>query len=172
MLTIPATEFERTFKQHYKPLCLFALHYTSGIDDAEDIVQQAFAETWEKNLSGSPIDNIKSYLYRAVRNRAITFAGKQANVVHPDEFPEIDQLPEEEQSWIAERDDRLWNAIDKLPPERKKIFLLAKRDGLKYQEIADELRISVKTVENQMGKALKALRETAINIYNFILSLF
>ena len=55
----------------------------------------------------------------------------------------------------------------RLPPERKKIFLLAKRDGLKYQEIADELRLSVKTVENQMGKALKALREMATRIYLF-----
>ena len=71
----------------------------------------------------------------------------------------------------AERDARLWNAIDGLPPERKKIFLLSKRDGLKYQEIAEELNISIKTVENQMGKALKALRETAVRIYNFLLGL-
>lgn len=73
----------------------------------------------------------------------------------------------EEQIRIAERDARLWTAIDKLPPERRKIFLLSKRDGLKYQEIADELHISVKTVENQISKALKSLRDTAIKIYTF-----
>ena len=79
----------------------------------------------------------------------------------------MEDLSEEEAIARAERDARLWEAIDRLPPERKKIFLLAKRDGLKYQEIADELRLSVKTVENQMGKALKALREMATRIYLF-----
>ena len=74
---------------------------------------------------------------------------------------------EEEDILRSERDARLWDAIDRLPPERKKIFLLSKRDGLKYQEIAEELNLSVKTVENQMSKALKALRETAIRVYMF-----
>ena len=55
----------------------------------------------------------------------------------------------------------------RLPSERRRIFLLSKRDGLKYQEIAEELHISVKTVEVQISKALKALRETAIRIYTF-----
>ena len=88
-----------------------------------------------------------------------------------DQFPDMEDSSEEEQMYNAERDARLWNAIDGLPPERKKIFLLSKRDGLKYQEIAEELNISIKTVENQMGKALKALRETAVRIYNFLLGL-
>ena len=83
---------------------------------------------------------------------------------------DIEDLSEEEQIYQSERDARLWAAIDGLPAERKKIFLLSKRDGLKYQEIAEELHISIKTVENQMGKALKTLRETAIRIYCFFFS--
>ena len=71
---------------------------------------------------------------------------------------DIEDLSEEEQIYQSERDARLWAAIDGLPAERKKIFLLSKRDGLKYQEIAEELQISIKTVENRMGKALKTLR--------------
>ena len=84
------------------------------------------------------------------------------------EFPDKIDTGEEEQVRLAERDARLWTAIDHLPPERRRIFLLSKRDGLKYQEIAEELHISVKTVENQISKALKALRETAIRIYTFL----
>ena len=129
MAAITTQEFEHHFKSLYKPLCLFALRYTDQVDDAEDIVQQAFADVWDKN--------------------------------------DVEDTSEEEDILRSERDARLWDAIDRLPPERKKIFLLSKRDGLKYQEIAEELNLSVKTVENQMSKALKALRETAIRVYMF-----
>ena len=79
----------------------------------------------------------------------------------------MEDTSEEEDVLRSERDARLWDAIDQLHPERKKIFLLSKRDGLKYQEIAEELNLSVKTVESQMSKALKALRETVIRVYMF-----
>jgi len=113
------------------------------------------------------IENLKSYLYRSVRNRSLNLAVKPSGELLTNEFPEICDMSEEEQIIHAERDASLWKAIDRLPPERKKIFLLAKRDGLKYQEIAEELQLSVKTVENQMSKALKSLRETAMRLYFF-----
>ncbi|MCC8199591.1 MAG: RNA polymerase sigma-70 factor [Tannerellaceae bacterium] len=160
-------EFERSFKDLYKPLCLFALRFTGQIDDAEDIVQQAFADVWDKKNAIPTIENLKSYLYRSVRNRSLNVAMKPSGELLTDEFPEMGDDSAEEQVLQAERDARLWTAIDHLPSERKKIFLLAKRDGLKYQEIAEELHISIKTVENQMGKALKSLRETVLRIYYF-----
>lgn len=148
-------------------MCLFALRYVDRTDDAEDIVQQAFADAWDKNRSGEAIDNAKAYLYQAVRNRSLSWATRPVHEETTERLPDVEDLSEEEAIARSERDARLWEAIDRLPPERKKIFLLAKRDGLKYQEIADELRVSVKTVENQMGKALKALREMATRIYLF-----
>lgn len=148
-------------------MCLFALRYVERTDDAEDIVQQVFADAWDKNRSGEAIDNAKAYLYQAVRNRSFSWATRPVHEEATERLPDVEDLSEEEAIARSERDARLWEAIDRLPPERKKIFLLAKRDGLKYQEIADELRISVKTVENQMGKALKALREMATRIYLF-----
>lgn len=148
-------------------MCLFALRYVDRTDDAEDIVQQAFADAWDKNRSGEAIDNAKAYLYQAVRNRSLSWATRPVHEEATERLPDVEDLSEEEAIARSERDARLWEAIDRLPPERKKIFLLAKRDGLKYQEIADELRLSVKTVENQMGKALKALREMATRIYLF-----
>lgn len=148
-------------------MCLFALRYVDRTDDAEDIVQQAFADAWDKNRSGEAIDNAKAYLYQAVRNRSLSWVTRPVHEEATERLPDVEDLSEEEAIARAERDARLWEAIDRLPPERKKIFLLAKRDGLKYQEIADELRLSVKTVENQMGKALKALREMATRIYLF-----
>ena len=170
-MALSVGEFERIFKELYKPLCLFALRFTENIDDAEDIVQQVFADVWEKNRAQVAIVHLKSYLYQAVRNRSLTLLAQAVESEPASEaLAEIEDLSEEEQIYQSERDARLWDAIDRLPPERKKIFLLAKRDGLKYQEIADELHISVKTVENQISKALKTLRETAIRIYCFFFS--
>jgi len=117
------------------------------------------------------IANLKSYLYQAVRNRSLTLIAQSSDVLQATEcIADMEDLSEEEQIYQSERDARLWAAIDELPTERKRIFLLSKRDGLKYQEIAEELHISVKTVENQIGKALKALRDTAVRIYCFFFS--
>ena len=140
-------------------------------EDAEDVVQQVFADAWDKNSHDMVIANFKSYLYQAVRNRSLTLIAQSSDMLQTTEcIADIEDLSEEEQIYQSERDARLWAAIDGLPAERKKIFLLSKRDGLKYQEIAEELHISIKTVENQMGKALKTLRETAIRIYCFFFS--
>lgn len=160
-------EFEYQFKSLYKPLCLFALHYIERIDDAEDVVQQAFADVWDKNRSGDAILDMKAYLYQTVRNRSLSWLAQRKSLETTEELPDLEDVSEEEEVALAEREARLWKAIDQLPKERRRIFLLAKRDGLKYQEIASELGLSVKTVESQMGKALKTLRETAVRIYMF-----
>ncbi|MDR1200136.1 MAG: RNA polymerase sigma-70 factor [Tannerellaceae bacterium] len=160
-------EFEHSFKELYQPLCLFALRFINKADDAEDVVQQTFADLWDKRMGMSRILNLKAYLFQSVRNRSLSVGAKSEWIQLEEQFPDVEDRSLEESIYDAERDARLWNEIDKLPPERKKIFLLSKRDGLKYQEIADELNLSIKTVENQISKALKTLRETAIRIYTF-----
>lgn len=161
-----AKEFEYHFRCLYRPLNMYALRYTENPDDAEDIVQQAFSDVWEKLAGGTPIQNLKAYMYQTVRNRSLTLiANRQAHCEN--EWTEPEEQTEEERIIQSERDARLWTAIDHLPTERKKIFLLSKRDGLTYQEIAAELGISIKTVEHQISKALKTLRETAIKVYTF-----
>lgn len=167
MNTKQSRSFEQDFKRFYQPLCLFALRYVTQVEEAEDIVQQVFADVWEKQQQGDRIEHTKAYLYQAVRNRSLNLVAYSPHLQATDTFPDIEDCSEEERIYQSERDARLWNAIEQLPTERKKIFLLAKRDGLKYQEIAEELHISIKTVENQMSKALKALRDTAVRIYTF-----
>lgn len=163
--SISVKEFEFHFKQLYKPLCLFAMRYLEETAAAEDVVQQAFADAWEKNTNGNAILNLKAYLYQSVRNRSLTLIKQYPELTSVEGLEEIAGEPEGEAIAQAERDARLWSAIDALPPERRRVFLLSKRDGLKYQEIAARLNISVKTVENQIGKALKALRGMGRQIY-------
>ncbi|MBS5108975.1 MAG: winged helix-turn-helix transcriptional regulator [Phocaeicola vulgatus] len=143
-------EFEYQFRCLYRPLNMYALRYTENLDDAEDIVQQAFSDVWEKLVGGTSIQNLKAYMYQTVRNRSLTLITNRQTHCETTELTDLEDLTE-----------------DHLPTERKKIFLLSKRDGLTYQEIATELGISIKTVEHQISKALKTLRETAIKIYTF-----
>lgn len=163
-------EYEKTFLDLYRPLCLYALNITGTYEEAEDIVQQLFADIWEKMCANAfPVINLKSYLFKSVKNRSLNYCNKEHQQLPLSEHNQqiADENTEEEQIRTAEREARLWDLIDALPRERRTIFLMAKQKGMKYSDIARELHISIKTVENQMGHALKALRAQAIKIYLF-----
>ena len=96
MAAITTQEFEHHFKSLYKPLCLFALRYTDQVDDAEDIVQQAFADVWDKNRAGNVIGNLKAYLYQAVRNRSLSFTSQPVNAEATEQLPDVEDTSEEE----------------------------------------------------------------------------
>lgn len=161
-------EFEYQFRCLYRPLNMYALRYTENLDDAEDIVQQAFSDVWEKLVGGTSIQNLKAYMYQTVRNRSLTLITNRQTHCETTELTDLEDLTEEERIIRSERDARLWTAIDHLPSERKKIFLLSKRDGLTYQEIATELGISIKTVEHQISKALKHYEKQPLKYILFL----
>lgn len=151
---------EQLFKAHYRPLCGFALGYVKDGDQAEDIVQELFVRIWQDRESLSITTSVKSYLFAAVRNRCLNALAVKKRMRPLDE--EMDDTPVDEgrgEDELTERAARVQAVIEALPTERRKIFRLSRNEGLKYQEIAERLAISVKTVENQMGKALKTLRE-------------
>ena len=150
----------------YRPLCLYALNITESYEESEDIVQQIFVELLEKAVAGSlEVGDMKGYLYTVVRNRAVKYAKKNQEKVSVESAMYL--TDENALSISVEEEALVWDWIDALPTERRNIFLMAKQQGMKYKEIAIQLDISVKTVEGQMGKALKALRDKAIKIYLF-----
>lgn len=157
---------EKYFRWMYRPLCLYALNITESYEDSEDIVQQIFVELLEKAVAGSlEVEDMKGYLYTVVRNRAVKYAKKNQEKVSVESAMYL--TDENALSISVEEEALVWDWIDALPTERRNIFLMAKQQGMKYKEIAMQLDISVKTVEGQMGKALKALRDKAIKIYLF-----
>ena len=147
--------FEKQFKALYLPLGMYALRLVSDIDQAEDLVQEAFLKSWKEIEEGKEIGDFKSWIYRCVRNECISFLRGKREMVDVADIPEIG----EEIIDTSERDARIWLAVDALPEKCREIFLMSKRDGLTGEEIASELGISVKTVRNQMTKALSRLRE-------------
>lgn len=159
---------EELFRYNYRPLCLYALHYLGDSDMAEDVVQECFATLWEKLEAGLAVANRRAYLYMTVRNRCLDQLrrkGMQTESLKPyDTYGIIDDDDAQERSQI---EARLWTAIDSLPEKCREVFLMSKRDGLKYEEIASELGISENTVRNQISKALKVLKDGAIKIFMF-----
>ena len=159
---------EELFRYNYRPLCLYALHYLGDSDMAEDVVQECFATLWEKLEAGLAVANRRAYLYMTVRNRCLDQLrrkGMQTESLKPyDTYGIIDDDDARERSQI---EARLWTAIDSLPEKCREVFLMSKRDGLKYEEIATELGISENTVRNQISKALKVLKDGAIKIFMF-----
>lgn len=157
---------EKYFQWMYRPLCLYALNITESYEDSEDIVQQIFVELLEKAVVGSlEVGNMKGYLYTVVRNRAVKYVKKDQEKVSVESAMYL--TDENILSISVEEEALVWDWIDALPTERRNIFLMAKQQGMKYREIAIQLNISIKTVEGQMGKALKTLRDKAIKIYLF-----
>lgn len=141
------------FARHYRPLCLYALHYVGADDAAEDIVQECFVSLWQHAPR-----NPRSFLYTAVRNRCIDHL-RRARLDTVDVAPHDLEgfISDDEARCRSEQEARLWEAIDRLPERCRQVFLMSKRDGMRYKEIAAELNISERTVEHQVAKAMQKL---------------
>ena len=148
-------DFEIFFRKLYLPLGMYALRIVDDADVAEDMVQDAFLNTWERLEGGLEISNFKAFMYRSVRNECLSYLSSLKEKVGEEFIPEAG----EEEIDTSFRDARIWKAIDELPEKCRDIFLMSKRDGYSNEEIADELGISIKTVKNQMTKAFSRLRE-------------
>jgi RNA polymerase sigma-70 factor (ECF subfamily) len=171
-------EFERLFKDHFKSLYAYAFTILKNEAIAEETVQHVFYKVWEKKIPGTIQTSLKAYLYKAVYHESLNYlkhqkikAQYQLHVMHQSKN-QADQSASRKMM-LKELEEKLRDAMNALPQQCRTIFQMSRFDGLKYQEIADQLGISVKTVENQMGKALKQLRVKLIDYLPvFILALF
>ena len=163
----PQRYFSTQFHNYYRPLCLFALRLLDNADEAEDVVQDTFAALWEKRDTLHKIVSIKSYLYTAVRNNCLMKLRSKKEFDSVEELQLMDEYTPEEVIARAELEAKLWKMIDDLPERQREIFLMAKRDGMAYREIAEETGLSVKTVENHVTRALKSLRHKDPNTFLF-----
>jgi len=152
---------EGLFRKYFATLCVFARQYVFDNDKVKDIVHDVFINIWEKGELYSSDALVKGYLYTSVRNRCFNYL-RDNKKFHTD----MDALsfsfcaPETgNKTEYAELENIINEAINSLPEKCREIFLLSRNEMLKYNEIAEKLGISVKTVEAQMSKALRILRE-------------
>jgi RNA polymerase sigma-70 factor, ECF subfamily len=168
--------FERMFRNYYKRLHGFAFSYVKRRECAEDIVQTVFLRIWTNRTSWDPPGKVRHYLFTAVRNEALNFLKHQK--VQADSEAEITETFRElkERTFYEETPESeelkkaIQKEIDQLPKSCREIYLLNRRSGLTYSEIADHLGISINTVGTQMGRALKTLRENLSDYLPIILS--
>ena len=166
--------FEVLFHKYYGHLCLFASSILNNDSSAEEIVQDFFVKLWEKRDQITIESSVKNYFFRSVKNLCLNFiqhnktklryaekviSDAENNSLFNDGFSEIDLA------------DKIEESIQALPEKRREIFRMSREEGLKYLEIAKKLNISIKTVESQMGHALRHLREKLKN-YNTFFTLF
>lgn len=155
--------FERLYRYYYDNLAAYIAGYVGSGSVAEELYQDMFLAIWRARQTWNPPGTIKSYLYKAARNKAIDYirhrkvearwaaeerAKKREHSASPDDEMYYDQLAR-----IIEA------AIEDLPERRRLIFTMSREYQLTYREIAEALDISIKTVETQMGRALASLRD-------------
>ncbi|GAA3920840.1 RNA polymerase sigma-70 factor [Chitinophaga oryziterrae] len=155
-------KFRLVFEQHYNALCNYALTFVKSEEASEDIVQDTFIKVWEKRPDLIVSSDIRYYLFVAVRNNSISYLRKERK--NPQvELNDYDAAEDQivfagEVYQETDYDALLAVALARLPPRCREVFVMSRMSKLTYQQIADSLGISVKTVENQMGTALKRLR--------------
>ena len=166
--------FEQVFKSHFKSLHAYACTIMRDPMPAEEIVQNIFLKLWEKKEDITIKENISVYLYRAVHNESLNYlrhrkvrSAYQSYAMR--QHKQTEQEKPAEKVVMKELEKKLEIALQELPEQCRTIFQLSRFEDLKYREIAEKLGLSVKTIENQMGKALKLLRLKLVDFLPTIL---
>ncbi|MBN8850917.1 MAG: RNA polymerase sigma-70 factor [Sphingobacteriales bacterium] len=153
--------FENFYKEHYKLFFLTACGYLKDARLAQEVVNDVFVKIWQEAETINIQTSLKSYIYRSVINRCLNELDKgKRDKQHLSELAHRPEPYVEPQNMEdTELKARLYRAIDELPEQCRKVFMMSRFDGLKQQEIANLLGISIKTVKNHITHALKLLHK-------------
>jgi RNA polymerase sigma-70 factor (family 1) len=161
--------FSKLFDGYYKSLGDYVYRLTESLEITEEIVQDVFIKIWTKKEALSGIESFSNYLFIISRNQTYNFLRKKAN----EKVRQLEWEKDFEENSILNDDDKtgefyrslLEKAIEKLPPQQKKVYLLSRNERLKYEEIAQKLNISPETVKKHMKLAIKFLKSN-VNVEN------
>lgn len=152
--------FEQYYKAHYRFFFLAAYRYLADTGLAQEVVNDVFMRCWQDGEKITIQTSLRSYLYRAVANQCLNILDKQKRDRH--RLSQMGQWADETTEGKRMEDDelriRLYQAIDRLPEQCGKVFRMSRFEGLKQQEIADRLQLSIKTVKNHITHALQQLQ--------------
>jgi RNA polymerase sigma-70 factor (ECF subfamily) len=167
--------FEQVFKEHFKTLHAYAFAIIKEESVAEEVVQQVFMKLWERSIPFPVTGSVAAYLYRAVHNESLNYLKhrkvQMAYKRHLGYTRGNESEPAGKNLSEKELGLKLTQALNDLPKQCRIVFELSRNEGLRYLDIAEKLDISVKTVENQMGKALKILRMKLIDFLPILIVL-
>lgn len=153
---------EKAFHEHYEGLHRYAYTLTKENEVSKDIVQQIFMTLWEKKESTAITGSLQAYLFRSVHNRCINHNSRTKKFDLLDEAMENTARTSTRDHYSIETNEvqeQLKAALNKLPPQCKAVFLQQREQNMTYAQVAENMGLSIKTVEAHMTKALKILRE-------------
>lgn len=159
------TEFERMFKEWFARLFSYANHYLQNTEASRDIVHDAFEYVW-RNYEKMEADKVKAYLYSIVRSRCIDYIRQQNAQEDYAEFVRkmtSEDTDADERLLCEERMERIRKAMDKLTPLTRHVLERCYNARKSYKEVADELDISVSSINKHIVKALRVIREEIKN---------
>ena len=155
--------FELLFNRYYQPLVGFANKYLEDVQLSEETVQDFFCRYWDKRETVDIQESLKSYMYRSIRNSCLNHL-RHDKIKHNHEREAAivgegnPEVTVHDQLILAELDQKIMETIESLPEQCRRSFEFSRFEGLKYQEIADKMKISRKAVEANVSRALKVLR--------------
>ncbi|GAB2949213.1 RNA polymerase sigma-70 factor [Hymenobacter coalescens] len=149
------------FKGYYRPLGNVIYRVVQDRDVTEDLLQDVFTRIWTNRETLTITTTYKAYLYRAAMNAALRHADRRKRQVSWDDAPLAEPARDTTAEHLdgQEAEQLVAAALQALPPQCRAVFLMSRQEGLSYQQIAEALDVAPKTVENQMGKALRIMRE-------------
>ncbi len=168
--------FTIIFTKYYQDLTRFSFGYTRNSDAAEEIVQEVFLKLWENRTTLVIHNSLKSFLLKAVQNRSIdslrhdNITHKYASIVL--EHPLLSENDTENYILHSELQANFNHAMEKIPVEYAESYRMSRIENMNYQDIAQKLNVSVRTVEVRISKALHFLREELKDFLVLILLLF
>lgn len=159
----PQKGCELLFRRYHQALCSHAVRYVYSKETAEDLVSEVFCKFWKAKAYENITSSYRYYLFRSVRNEAYNYLRLEFQ-----KLEDIDTVPVQEAAF-SQRPDQIMqfeevlhtveDLVERLPPQCRKVFLLSRFEGKKYQDIATELGLSIKTVEVHIVKALSIVRK-------------
>lgn len=160
--------FKYLFDTYFVPLCRYAHLYLENHEDGEELVLDIFMYVWEHGHQINLTLSLKSYLFQMAHNRCLNYIRDRKSTISLDEA--VNVMNEETTSMleIEELNHLIQEAICELPDKCREIFLSSREKDMTNQEIADEMDISVKTVEAQITKALKRIKKFLNDQYAYL----
>ena len=156
-------DFERIFKEYFNPLVNFINQYIKDYEISREVVQNTFLKLWDKRKTLVIDSSLKNYLYRSAKNNMIDYIRKhqKLQIVSDEDERILNNLPEIESSPLSPYIIRneIIKAMEQLKPKNREIFTLSKFEGLTYEEIANHLGISKRSVEDNVARAMAMLKK-------------
>lgn len=160
--------FEYLFDIFYEKLMRVALYFLGRDLLAEDAISDVFYKLWSNRKKLKKVENLENYLFTMTKNQCLYIIRSNKKIMYDEKMMDNNQLivmTNPESGLISEEFIKYYNSkVQELPPKCKLVFLMVKEDGLKYKEVAEILNISIKTVENQMTRAIGHVRK-CVNQY-------